>query len=456
MRLLAGFLALGAALPAVVSADVAGDVAGAVLRGDLSQARALVERAAAGAGTPEVLALRRSLMVVQQLDSRVLSSFNVEQGQLVNLELVSGSEIVQVRHVEGASVRVVRRVGTDEASEWTVTPDQLAPAEKLRRLGQGTGSEINLLRGLVAWSGRDRAGAMEYFRAAGSDPLAVAIVDMFSQGSKQKAEAAARGALDGLFKLAGLPQGIALDKRTASGIRRQTFPEKELGRIRSAATAFRRAHGGTEVAKLAEVVVVELERVDTVTREIDLEMIDARIARLKEMNPGVGDLRVERKVTQVGAELSLAGNGALTNIAAIGDLPFVRMDLSGCGVADIGPLKRMPLQDLSLAGCPVEDLSPLLGRPLQSLDLSGTAVADLSAIEGAPLQSLLLAGCGRISDLAVLLKFKRLQAVVLPSKALDPAALKAHRGLKRIGYGPEALLPAEEFWAAREDASRRE
>jgi hypothetical protein len=296
---------------------------------------------------------------------------------------------------------------------------------------------------------------MEYFRAAGSDALASAIVDMFSQGSKQKAEAAARGELDRLLKLAGLPQTTVLDKKTASEIRRQTFPEKNLGRIRSAATAFRREHGGTEVAKVADVVVVELERVDTVTREIDLGMIAARVTKLKEMNAGARDMRIERKVTQAGAELSLAGNPGLTDIAVLGDLPFVRIDMSGCGVADIGPLKRMPLQELNLAGCPVADLSALRGRPLQRLDLSGTAVCDLSPIEGAPLQSLSLAGCSQLADLSVLLKLKLLQTVVLPSPSMDPSVLKAHRGIKSLGFSAGELMPVAEFWAVRGDPSAR-
>lgn len=447
IRMLAGLMAAGALAPGAVWADVAGDVAAAVLRGDLSQARALVERAAGAENSSQVAGLRRSVVLVQQMGDRILSSFQGELGQMVNVELTSGSEIVQVRQVEGNSVRVVRRVGTDDASEWTVTLDQLAAAEKLRRLGQGSGPEVNLLRGLVAWGGRDRAGAMEYFRAAGADPLATAIIDMFSQGAKQKAEAAARDALGRLLRVAGLAPGTALDQKTASGIRRQTFPEKDLERIRSAADAFRREHGGTDVAKAADVVVVELARVDAVTREIDSGMIDARASRLKEANPGLGDAKIERRITQAGAELSLAGNAGLTNIAVFGDLPLVRLDLSDCGVSDIGPLRRMPLQELSLARCPVADLSALRGRPLQRLDLTGTGVSDLGPIEGAPLQHLVLAGCDRIADLSAVVAFRRLQTLVLPSRSVDPGVLKGHRSLKSIGYSVDALVPVAEFWS---------
>lgn len=389
------------AVPGAGLADLAGDVAGAVLRGDFSQAKAMVER---GSDDPEAAGLRRSLQVAQQLNNRILSSFNVDQGQLVNLELVSGTEIVQVRQVEGNSVRVIRRVGTDEASEWTVTPDQLAASEKLKRLGGGPTGEINLLRGLVAFGGRDRDAALDYFRAASGDPLAGAIVDALSQGARQKAEAAARAELDRLLALAGMPASTALDRKSASEIRRRTFLEKDLGRIRSAAAAFRKKHAGTDVARVADIVVVELERVDIVTREIDVAMIDARIPKLKEANPALGDLKIERNVTSSGAEVSLAGNGGLKDVSAFGDLPFVRMDLSGSGVGDISPLRGMPLRELNLAGCPVTDLTPLL-------------------------------------------KLGQLEVLVLPSPSADVAPLKGHRGLKRIGYSADALESAAAFWA---------
>lgn len=455
MRLITVFAILVGSGAVSRGVDLAGNVAAAVLRGDLSQAKAIVEGDSGAASSPTVAGLRRSLQIVQQLDSRILSSFNVDQGQLLNVELTSGSEIVQIRHVEGTSVRVVRRVGTDEASEWTLTLDQLAPAEKLRRVGQGSGSEVNLLRGLVAWSGRDRMGALEYFRAAAPDPLALAIVDSLSQGSKQKAEASAREDLVRLLQLAGLPPATALDKKTASTIRRQTFPERNLARIRSAATAFRSGHAGTDTLKMAEVVVVELERVDTVAREIDVGMIDARLSNLKEANPG-GDLKSGRKVTQTGAELSLAGNPGLTNITAIGGLPFVRIDLSGSGVSDISPLKRMPLQDLNLSGCPIADISPLRGAPLQALDLSGTLVRDLAPIEAAPIQHLALADCSGIVDLAVLLKLEHLRTLILPSRTADPAVLRRHPAIKSIGYRADALMPVAEFWEGRRDSAPRQ
>lgn len=448
MRLSAGLLLMMGELDPSRATDLAGNVAGAVLRGDLSQARAMLEGAPDAASSPLVSGLRRSLQVVQQMDSRILSSFNVDQGQLLDVELISGTENVQIRHVEGTSVRVIRRVGTDDASDWTITLDQLAPAEKLRRLGAGSGAEINLLRGLVAWGGRDRAGALDYFRAATPDPLAAAIVDQLSQGSKQKAEALARDDLSRLLTLAGLEPGIALDKKTASAIRRRTFPEKSLGRIRSAATAFRSKHSGTDVAKVAEVVVVELERVDTVAREVDVGMIDAAIAKLKESHPSV-ELKVERKVTQAGAELIMAGNTGLTNIAAIGGLPLVRLDLSGTGVADIGPLRRMPLRDLGLAGCPVVDLTALRGAPLERVDLSKTAIRDLAPLEGAPIQQLSLAGCAGITDLAALLKLKRLHILVVPSETLDATILRTHPSIKAIGYGADRLMPTSDFWKNR-------
>lgn len=445
-RLSAGLIILVAFARPLSATDIAGNVAGAVLRGDLSQARAMLESASDAASSPVVAGLRRSLQIVQQMDGRILSSFNVDQGQLLNVELISGTENVQVRHVEGTSVRVVRRVGTDDASEWTITLDQLAPAEKLRRLGTGSGPEINLLRGLVAWGGRDRTGAVEYLRAAAPDPLAAALVDQLSQASRQKAETLAQQDLVRLLALVGLPPQTALDKQTASVIRRRTFSEKSLGRIRSAATAFRAKHAGTEAAKLAEVVAVELERVDTVAREIDVAMIDAAIEKAKQTHPST-ELKFERKVTREGAELVLANNPGLTNIAAFEGLPFVRLNLSGTGVAEIGPLRRMPLQDLNLAGCPVADLSALAGAPLSSLDLSGTAVKDLSPIQDAPLQHLSLAKCAGIKDLSAVLKLKRLRVLVLPSPDVDSTMLRGHTGIKAIGYDAAKVLPAADFWA---------
>lgn len=431
-------------------ADPALDVAQAVLRGDFSQARMLLERAATGGDPGKIAGLRRSLLGIEKIDDIILSSFNSEQGQMVNIELVSGVENVQVRHVEGNTVRVVRRVGTDEATEWTLTVDQLTAKEKMNRLRTLPGRDMNLIRGMIAWRAGDRASALDYFRGATGDPMAEALVDCLTQGSRQKAEGAARDDLNRLLQVAELPAATVFDQKTARTIRRRAYGEKSIGKIRSAASVFRKRHGATDIAKSADVVVAELERVDLVAREVDVGMIDDRVPRLKQANEGAGELRIERKVAASGAEINLSGNAGLTNIAALAGLPFVTIDISGCGVADLSPLRGMPLNQLKLGGCPVADLSPLKGAPLRVLDLSGTAVQGLDSLGGSPVQTLVLAGCEGIRDLSPLMALTRLQTLILPSAAVPADAIRKHPSLKLVGVAPNAPVPVAQFWAERE------
>ena len=58
--------------------------------------------------------------------------------------------------------------------------------------------------------------------------------------------------------------------------------------------------------------------------------------------------------------------------------------LSGTGVTDLSPLRKMHVQILDLRGEQITDLSSLMGMSLTQLYLENTVVADLSPLEGMP------------------------------------------------------------------------
>jgi hypothetical protein len=128
----------------------------------------------------------------------------------------------------------------------------------------------------------------------------------------------------------------------------------------------------------------------------------------------------------------------------------------------------MPLTWLNLFGCPVEDLEPIRGMRLNHLVIGGTQLRDLTLLEGMPLNWLNLYGCGQVQDLTPLrgkpLKYLQLgrtgvtdleplQGMPLEEIYLTPSnitrgldALRAMKSVERIGVDDKSAQRAEEFW----------
>jgi len=73
--------------------------------------------------------------------------------------------------------------------------------------------------------------------------------------------------------------------------------------------------------------------------------------------------------------------------------------LSGTGVTDLSPLRKMHVQILDLRGEQITDLSSLMGMSLTQLYLENTVVEDLSPLKGMPLVRLYLSNT-KVKDIS--------------------------------------------------------
>lgn len=106
-------------------------------------------------------------------------------------------------------------------------------------------------------------------------------------------------------------------------------------------------------------------------------------------------------------------NAKLTNIGPLERMKIYLLDLSGCDVRDLSPLKEQPLVYLYLEeNRHLADIEPLRGAPLEKLYLSNTRIENLGPLRGAPLQELNLLGT-RVKNVEPLSECPRLEMLWL-------------------------------------------
>ena len=87
-------------------------------------------------------------------------------------------------------------------------------------------------------------------------------------------------------------------------------------------------------------------------------------------------------------ELDLSGS-KISNLTLVVGMPLESLNLSGCPISDLGPLREMCLlRRLNVSNTVVADLSPLKGIQLHELRISKTRVSDLEPLRNMPLQML--------------------------------------------------------------------
>lgn len=102
-----------------------------------------------------------------------------------------------------------------------------------------------------------------------------------------------------------------------------------------------------------------------------------------------------------GLDVNLSNDSGVTDLSAFAGQPVRSLDANHTGVADISSLSGiLTLKSLNLTGCPVKDLSPIKGLKLESLRI-GWNVDDLSPLRGMPVTNLYVVG-GTIRDLSPL------------------------------------------------------
>jgi len=142
------------------------------------------------------------------------------------------------------------------------------------------------------------------------------------------------------------------------------------------------------------------------------------------------------------------GSGMLFDLSPLRGMPLTGLKCSWSQVSDLSPLEGMRLTYLDCGGTQVRDLSPLRGMPLTGLWCGGTQVSDLSPLAGMPLANL-YCDTTQVSDLSPLNGMNLAVVTFTPkniAKGID--VIRQMKSLDRIGIGwqPQEIFPADEFW----------
>jgi len=383
----------------------------AVLRQDPAALRAAAERIAA-LEDPDVrdrlTALATEAAGVIRLNEVILESFRRDINRSIPILRPNGVEQWEVRGVVGDRIQVRRPLATGFI-ERELTMDELAPAERLRRLGPDDDRRADLRRGvLAAILGRPDIAKLHLEKS--QSPFGAELRDFLDRSAALQRKSSARDVLARATALARISLNDTAPEEAARRIRRTGYPPAETAAIRAAMATYRRDYSDVDLGPEFAELISALENVHPLPREVDREVIDDALRRLQQGPPALERLNRALTVKPEGIELVLVGNPNLSNLSALSTLPLIRLNIAGCAVSDLKPLKGLPLRSIDASGCPlssleglegaplrvanfercpIESLTPLRGAPLTELNIRRTRVRSLSGLEGAPLTRLL-------------------------------------------------------------------
>ena len=135
------------------------------------------------------------------------------------------------------------------------------------------------------------------------------------------------------------------------------------------------------------------------------------------------------------------------------------MDLSGCGVSTLEPLRGMPFTSIACADNDIKDLAPLKGMELLQLVCDNNPITDLSPISGMPIWKLGIKGT-RVTSLTPLKGMKLQDLVFSPGNITQGIDIVRNMETIRFYPTPEqpgkpksgdgaylmTLMSAEAFW----------
>ncbi len=130
------------------------------------------------------------------------------------------------------------------------------------------------------------------------------------------------------------------------------------------------------------------------------------------------------------------------------------LDLSrGPTLAEFDFLRGLKLKELNLNYTKATELGGLQGMPLERLELRGTQVLNVGPLASLPLKYLNLRECGRLTDLAPLVRCETLETLILPSPSVNATPLLDLPNLQKIGCQEENLKSPDEYRKASERPS---
>lgn len=427
--------------------------------------------------------IREAVALAASVNDRIMNSFRAHIGQDAAVDLLSRRIQVRVTAVtpDGVQGQESRPMGSGVIRSPVVFGlSELAPREKLMRMGRDSDPGVPLAKGLLAYESNALDHARRYFNDA-PPPLNELLPSAMDKLAQAALESQAEQALSNLLRQFGVDVAGAYDMDAWLGsVREKIFAAEDIERLRNEIQRYRESCGDTLFAQDAEPFLGELAALqaqgsgttalrspDTPpdrVRDPDLRLLpDAGpfedvFGAIVKQNPMIdpdGDIQASvdsenrlRRLDAISENLeSMTPFGILADlrILHVGGVPFNRrhhsrpvapvsdlaplnplrletLYVGQTSVKDLSPLEGMPLRELYVGGTQVESLMPLRNMALETLDIQRTAVRDLTPLRGMPMRNFNASGADRLFD------FRPLSA--LPLRTLDLSSTQ----IRDIGF----------------------
>ena len=125
----------------------------------------------------------------------------------------------------------------------------------------------------------------------------------------------------------------------------------------------------------------------------------------------------------------------ISTLEPLRGMPLTAIACANNDIKGLAPLKGMKLMQLVCRDNPIADLSPISGMPIWKLDIKGTKVSDLTPREGMKLQDFVFSPENIVKGIDIVRNMKTIQ--------FYPTPKQPHM---RDGAGLMTLMSAEKFW----------
>ncbi len=376
-----------------------------------------------------------------KIDERILDSFRRQMGQEITVFLTDDKKNVVIKKITNNKVygTEMKRFGMAGLGSTSIpvvfSVSDLAPRERLQRMGSDELTEVALMKGVMALNSKAYEYAKKYFKMTGT-VLAERLIAHAGGEEQQILDSEAERALVIILASAGVSVGAYDVEAWLDAIAEKEFTAGEVKKVSLQTSIYREKYGKTEfIAKaddvlsaLEELSVIERDREETADKQSDV-VLSAEIARILNDPDAVMDMLMEKNfrldarnvfmdkgrdgkvrgitirsydladISAVAALTTLKSfvyvcdegrQGMLKDISPLRGLSLEEVTLRNCRVYDIMPLKGMPLKKVDLAYSGVKLLMPLKDMKLEYLDLEGTKVFSFTPLAGMPIRHMVL------------------------------------------------------------------
>lgn len=424
------------------------EVGSGILSGRLVTVRQMLETKGREAGLAshgaEVSAIMTVLQDASVLGDKIIETYSNDVGREVIVPMSRGE--LKGKLVEIRDHNLV--IKTMDAMV-NIRVDDLAVAERQRRLGAIDRPEAYLVRGVHALAAGSAAEAVALLQKTGPVLGALLMDRVKTNPATMLTADEALAAFVRLLSAAGITAGDKqpsqwCDLIAASRIDRELAPslDRDLDSFISSYSSSAFA-GSYPEAILALRAAIGDALSNEVAREVEPKASSPVASALVSENPGLNASDIEVSPAENNGKLRVVVRSAslktLASLDAFKDISAVSIIGPGgrCGVLDVSPLAMLPLRELTIDGYDIADPSKLRGLRLSRLEIPNIKLKSLSFLVGMPLIQLDIRGSG-VSDIDAL---RGMKLEILRASGTRIASVTALAGmpLKELLLGATAI-----------------